>query len=476
MPFPLVSIRRRHACRRKDRASHRQTVETAIPMRCLLTFGTALALAQQSPAPVFPSESHLVPIELRVIDGQNRQPIETNARTRMRGRYGFAIRGASSGISPISEFDPAEGKLSPEVQGRASKSQTFVRSGGHATLLSLAEQQLPNPVFEAESNLVSIPVQVIDRTTRQPITGLTRADFQLFDESSPSELVVFDDSPAPLDLLLLIDVSGGYTNQHVNSCSLAIRRSLTPADRIGLVSFSDGSPRRRAEFTNDQDLIMKGWDVVFGKDRNNGLRAPKSSRLYDAVQAGAEYVMSTRTTRRRAVVIVTHNREAKSTATQQVAMEALLESSATLEAIVLPQESSGGGFSIGGALLGQSKATPRAVTPPRFLAEFGSIEAFARESGGQTLRLDLIGAGRVLSGPTSDADWDFTEIGPLVASVMSRLRTQYTLGIRGAGAGERQFRRLTVRLADGAQTRHPSGIVRSRSGYWTVEKRTGTRR
>lgn len=99
--------------------------------------------------------------------------------------------------------------------------------------LAVAGQQAPRPVFEAESNLVSISTQVIDRQTRQPITGLVRSEFQVLDESLPSELVVFDDSPAQLDLLLLVDVSGGYTNQHINSCSLALRRSLTAQDRIG---------------------------------------------------------------------------------------------------------------------------------------------------------------------------------------------------------------------------------------------------
>lgn len=345
-----------------------------------------------------------------------------------------------------------------------------------AYALSLAGQQAPSPIFEAESNLVAIPVQVVDRETRQPITGLARSDFQVLDESLPSELVVFDDSPAQLDMLLLIDVSGGYTNQHINSCSLALRRSLTARDRIGLMSFSDSAPRKRTDFTNDNELIMNGWDLVFGKDRNNGLRAPKTSRLYDAIRAASEYILATRTTRRRALVVVTHNREAKSETTQHTALDALLESSATLEAVVLPQESSAGGFAFGGVFRGGSRDSSRAAPAPRFLDDLGSVDPFAKESGGQTLRLDLTGDSRAASGPVRGAGWAFATIGPLVSNLMSRLRSQYTLGIRGAAAGERQFRRLTVRLTDEAQGRHPNAIARSRSGYWTAAKQTAPKR
>lgn len=242
------------------------------------------------------------------------------------------------------------------------------------------------------------------------------------------------------------------------------------------MSFSDGAPRKRAHFTNDNELIMNGWDLVFGKDRNNGLRAPKTSRLYDAIRAASDYTLATRTTRRRALVVVTHNREAKSETAQQTAMDALLESSATLEAVVLPQESSAGGFTLGGVFRGGTRDSSRATRAPRFLDDLDSVDPFARESGGQTLRLDLTGDGRVAAGPVRGTDWAFATIGPLVSNLMSRLRSQYTLGIRGAAAGERQFRRLTVRLTDDAQRRHPNAIVRSRSGYWTAAKGSNAKR
>lgn len=340
--------------------------------------------------------------------------------------------------------------------------------------LELAAQN--QPVFQVESNLVVIRTQVIDRETRQPVIGLTRSDFQVFDESSEAEITVFDDSPVPLNMLLLIDVSGGYTNQLINSCSIALRKSLTRDDRLALMSFSDGTPKLRAEFTNEEDAVMRGWDLVFGKDRNNGMRAVKSSRMFDAVRGAAEHLLRTRKLRRPAIVVVTHNREARSATKQNFALETLLESSATLEAVVLPQETGSGGFRVGGMFRGRSNPTSRGSTAAKFLEDLGSIEPFTTATGGQTLRLDLDDWTRSASANGRDSDWAATTIGPLVKDLMSRLRSQYTLAVRGSTVKERQFRRLSVRLTDKAKANYPTAVVSARSGYWTASNESSVKK
>lgn len=76
-------------------------------------------------------------------------------------------------------------------------------------------QQNSIPLFRSESNLVPIEVQVVDRQTRQPVAGLTRDDFLVFDEAEPKEIVAFDDGSGPRDVALLLDISGGFTNEGV---------------------------------------------------------------------------------------------------------------------------------------------------------------------------------------------------------------------------------------------------------------------
>lgn len=346
------------------------------------------------------------------------------------------------------------------------------------SVLGLAAQQPWRPVFQAEANLVVVRAQVFDGETRQPIVGLTRSDFQVFDESSPAELTVFDNSPAPLTMLLLIDVSGGFTNQHIATCSRALYSSLTAQDQVALMSFSDGPPNKRTDFTSDEEAVTKGWRVIFDKDRNNRMRSVKTSRMFDAIRAGAQYFLETPEVRRPAIAVVTHNREARSRTTAAVAMETLLESYATLEAVVLPRVPPPAGYFFGWGIRGRSKTSSPTAASAEFLPDLGSVDPFAKATGGQTLRLDLGEVRRTASssGARARADWAASEIAPLVEDLMSRLRSQYTLGIRGASTGERRFRRLSVRLTEEAQERHPNAVVRTRSGYWTAAKGTDAKK
>jgi hypothetical protein len=344
------------------------------------------------------------------------------------------------------------------------------------SVLGLAAQQTSPPVFQAEGNLVVIPTQVLDQETRQPIVGLARSDFRVFDDSSPVDLTVFDNSPAQLNMLLLVDVSGGFTNQNIGVCVYALYRSLTGLDRVSVISFSDGPPRRRVDFTSDEHAIRTGWNLVFDKDRNNGRRVVKTSRMFDAINAAALYLLETPKVRRPAIVVVTHNREAKSKTRQSTAMENLLESSANLEAIILPQEPFSLGYSFGGIVRGGSKHSSGTPAPPKLLEDLGSIEPFPKATGGQVLRLDLAGGARTVSGVSAGADWAATTIDPLVKDLMSRLRSQYILGIRGSSAREHQFRPLSVQLTEDAQHRYPRAVIHARSGYWAALKETDAKK
>jgi Ca-activated chloride channel family protein len=67
-----------------------------------------------------------------------------------------------------------------------------------------AQQQ---PVFRSTSDVVPLFVTAQDKSGRL-ITKLTRDDFQVLDNGKPQPLTVFDNSPQPIRLIILIDVSG----------------------------------------------------------------------------------------------------------------------------------------------------------------------------------------------------------------------------------------------------------------------------
>lgn len=325
-----------------------------------------------------------------------------------------------------------------------------------------------SPVFRADANLVPIDIQVIDKETLQPLPRLERSDFLVLDEGEPSEIIAFDNLPAPLNILLLLDVSGGFTNEGVLGTTYALRKLLLPDDRVAFMSFSDGDAKRRSGFTNDPQEIQRAYSEIFNKDRNNSRRAVKNSHLFDAIRSAVNLFSEVPAMRRPVIVVVSHNREIGSTAKAQAVIDTLLQSSLRLEAVTIPQQWAGRTVPFIG--IGIPGRTPprRPNASPEFLDDLGSVEPIAKATGGETMQLDYPNPTRVPRGTPSGSGWLSPEIATLLDdNLMARLRAQYSLGIRGV-VEERRFRRLEVRLTDDARKRHPNAIIRARSGYFTA--------
>jgi VWFA-related protein len=72
---------------------------------------------------------------------------------------------------------------------------------------SAAAQQQQPPVFRGASELVRVFVTVTDRTGRL-VTTLAQSDFEVRDEGKPQPITLFDNSPQPIRLVVMLDVSG----------------------------------------------------------------------------------------------------------------------------------------------------------------------------------------------------------------------------------------------------------------------------
>src|SRR5690349_14087233 len=72
------------------------------------------------------------------------------------------------------------------------------------TASGLARQQ---PVFRGTTDTVPVFVTVTDRDGRL-VTTLTRADFEVRDEGKSQPITQFDNTPQPIRLIVLLDVSG----------------------------------------------------------------------------------------------------------------------------------------------------------------------------------------------------------------------------------------------------------------------------
>ena len=63
------------------------------------------------------------------------------------------------------------------------------------------------PTFRGSGDIVRVFATVTDRDGRL-VTTLTQADFEIRDEGKPQPIAIFDNSPQPIRLIVMLDVSG----------------------------------------------------------------------------------------------------------------------------------------------------------------------------------------------------------------------------------------------------------------------------
>src|SRR4051812_16358385 len=73
-----------------------------------------------------------------------------------------------------------------------------------AAVVSAAAQQ---PVFRGAGDAVRVFATVTDRDGRL-VTTLSQADFEIRDEGKPQPITLFDNTPQPIRLIVMLDVSG----------------------------------------------------------------------------------------------------------------------------------------------------------------------------------------------------------------------------------------------------------------------------
>lgn len=113
------------------------------------------------------------------------------------------------------------------------------------------------PVFRSGAENVPIFVTVSDKSG-QLVPDLARADFQIFDNGKPQALTVFDNSPQPIRLIVMVDVSGsmaGNVNLLRAAAAQLINR-LGPGDLVRIGTFG-GTIDISPTFTRDAGELAR---------------------------------------------------------------------------------------------------------------------------------------------------------------------------------------------------------------------------
>lgn len=174
---------------------------------------------------------------------------------------------------------------------------TPTKAAGTPAPISDAQEITEGDIIRVDSQLVALNMSVIDRNTSRGLVGLTKSDFRLFENGTQQQILQFDSSAAPFDLVLLIDLSGSTRDvlELIRAAALRFVNAARPYDRIGVITFA-GQPTLVSPLTLDRPTLRQRINEIA---TNTG-----DTKLYDATEFALDQVLKDAGTRRRTAIIV----------------------------------------------------------------------------------------------------------------------------------------------------------------------------
>jgi VWFA-related protein len=275
-----------------------------------------------------------------------------------------------------------------------------------------------------------VDAAVTDRAGRT-ITGLTEQDFEVYDENAPQKILHFEHEPDPLDLLLLLDVSGSMHRSlgELASAARAALRPLSSGDRGAVMLFARSSVVSR-KFTSDfaavESEIRSAMDA---QDLGSG------TAINAAILAAAAYFRDETAKARRAILIVTDNLSLNYRVPDEQVIRELYAADATLNAILIGKQRR------------PDAPKPGAYVNPDFTPS--DVFQLAKETGGEAM--------------------ESRQAGDSFQLMIERIRTRYRLQYEAPPAEAGQLRHIRVQLAPAARARYPQAAIRARAGYYALQ-------
>ena len=140
---------------------------------------------------------------------------------------------------------------------------------------STDEEVSEGDVVRIETNLVTVPVSVLDRQGRF-IADLKREQFKVLENGVEQRIAYFEPTEKPFTVALVLDTSGStiFHLWEIKEAAIAFAKQLRPQDRVLVVTF-DEMVMLLTEATNDLNVVTE----VIQRNARTGF----STRLYDAI-------------------------------------------------------------------------------------------------------------------------------------------------------------------------------------------------
>jgi Ca-activated chloride channel family protein len=344
----------------------------------------------------------------------------------------------------------------PELQGSLSSTAVDAPVNvSSSTSLDDKEEVGEGDVVRIDTNLVTVPVSVLDRDGRF-ISDLRREQFNVFENGVEQKVAYFESTEKPFTVALLLDTSGStfFHLWEIKEAAINFAKQLRPQDRVLIVTF-DRLVMLLTEATNDQKVITE----VVQRNAITGF----STRLYDAI----DLVIKARLNKidgRKAIVLFT---DGVDTGSYQATYKSTLREVEELDALIYPVQYDTTDFVVaqtrtnatvvtttitGGHFPTRSSSrvtygNPKASGPGTSIGDYKLAEQFLHQLATKT-------GGRVYEAN------DRTQLSDAFSKIAEELRHQYSLGYypqTTLQSGER--REIKVRVDQ------PNVAVRARDSY-----------
>jgi len=272
------------------------------------------------------------------------------------------------------------------------------------------------PTISVETNLVMLPVTVIDRHG-EFVAGLTEEQFTVYDSGAPQPLQFFTSAEMPATVGIVVDSSSSMRGRRdeVTAAATAFAASSHPLDEMFSINFNEavwpGLPPG-VLFADGVDQLHRAL-----------ARAPAigMTALFDALSHALDH-LTLGTRERRALIVVSDGGDNASTHTLGAVIERARRTGAVIYSVMLIDPN------------GRDEARP------------GVLRKLARETGGEVFSPQRV----------DDVRKAFERIG-------NEIRSGYMLGFSPPSADNGGFRaiRVVVQSSDGRPL-----TVRTRAGYY----------
>jgi VWFA-related protein len=278
--------------------------------------------------------------------------------------------------------------------------------------------------------MVQVDAVIRDRSGRM-IEGLHPEDFRVYEDNVLQEVANFSRDELPLAVALVVDRSGSVSHYIAELRRIAVQalHNLKPRDQVCLFSFAD-DVQRLENLTEDRQRIADALDRI---------RAEGSTDIMDALHAATKYLANTAPDRRHVIILVSDNNQ---TQQPQVSQAEVITTALETETVIYSLKTSGDPVGIGSQL------------PSLILGD--SVSKVAQETGGEVMKVSHVNS-----------------LDTALATVISRLRTRYSLGYYPSSAGQgAKFHTISVRLTEKFGKPGSDYSIHAKRGYYAVGPRT----